>query len=532
MEQVVEFERLRRCSIPGILAQVAAAGEDAIAVVDAEHRITYAELLAQSRSLAVGLRATGVEFGDRVGVCVPNWHEFVVAYFALGTLGAILVPVNTRYTAREAEYILHDSGARALITADRFADVDLLEMFRGLRSGLPELRTPVVVRPSRDLGPDERGFADLIAEGAAGPFGFPELVPEDDLFAILYTSGTTGEPKGAMLTHRNVAATTVATVELMRCTADDVFLVPVPLSHIFGMGPSILAAVCCGGRMVLQEMYKASAALELIERERVTVHHGVPTMFILELNSPDFDDWDLSSLRTGIIAAAPCPIEVVKAIRERMGCDITVSFGMTEASPSLTSTRFEDSDEDRAETVGQALPGVELRIVDENGHDVVAGDVGEIVGRSPGVMKGYFRRPDETRHVLSADGWYSTGDLGTLDERGFLRIVGRKKEMIIRGGYNIYPREVEEVIYQHPGVLEVAIVGLDDVVMGERTCACVKLKADAGVSEQQIREFCGDSLAKYKIPDSVRFLEEFPTTTSGKILKRELRRLVNSPSDG
>lgn len=524
-ETAARFDRLRAMSVPGILAAVATEAEDAPAIVDGERRITYGELWRQARSLAAGLRAAGVATGDRVGVCVPNWHEFVVAYFGIGAAGAVIVPINTRYSAREVDHYLSDSGAKVLITAERFAGVDLLGMCRELRPSLPQLEAILVVRSAGPLKIGERAFEDLVS--LSGPFALPELDPEEDLFAILYTSGTTGVPKGAMLRHSNIVRTSIATADLMRMTSDDVFLVAVPLSHIFGMGPSILTAVSSGASMVFMEIFKPDPALELVERERVTVHHGVPTMFAMELNSPELERRDLSSLRTGIIAAAPCPIEVVKAIRAKMGCEICVSFGMTETSPSLTSTRFEDTDADRAETVGQALHEVELRIVGEDGRDLGPGEVGEIVARSPGVMKGYWNKPEETSKVLSPDGWYSTGDLGVLDERGYLRIVGRKKEMIIRGGYNVYPREVEEVLYQHPSVLEAAVVGVDDEVMGERTCACIKLKTGAVESEEAIREFCRGSLASYKVPDSVRFLDDFPTTTSGKIMKRELRELVN-----
>ncbi len=523
-EAVARFDRLRAMSVPGILAEVAAADEDAPAIVDGDRRVTYGELWGQAQSLAAGLQAAGVATGDRVGVCVPNWHEFVVAYFGIGAAGAVIVPINTRYSAREVAHYLSDSGAKVLITAERFAGVDLLGMYRGLRPSLPRLETILVVRSAGPLEIGERAFEDLVS--LSGPFALPELDPEEDLFAILYTSGTTGVPKGAMLRHSNIVRTSIATAELMRMTSDDVFLVAVPLSHIFGMGPSILTAVSSGASMVFMEIYKPDPALELVERERVTVHHGVPTMFVMELNSPELERRDLSSLRTGIIAAAPCPIEVVKAIRAKMGCEICVSFGMTETSPSLTSTRFEDTDEDRAETVGQALPEVELRIVGTEGNDLGPGEVGEIVARSPGVMKGYFGRPEETSQVLTADGWFSTGDLGQMDDRGFLRIVGRTKEMIIRGGYNVYPREVEEVIYQYPGVMEAAVVGVADDVMGERTCACIRRKPEAEVSEEDIRAFCAESLAKYKVPDFVQFFEEFPTTASGKILKRELAKLV------
>ncbi|WKB36088.1 AMP-binding protein [Terrilactibacillus sp. S3-3] len=277
-----------------------------------------------------------------------------------------------------------------------------------------------------------------------------------------------------MLTHSNVVNMAVINAEELNCTAEDVFFfLAVPVFHVFGFVPGILSTIASGARMVLMEKYKRKAALELIESEKVTVKYGVPTMFILELSYKDFTKYDLSSLRTGIIAAAPCPVEIVKKIRYEMGCDIMIAYGLSETSPCLTMTRFDDSDIIRAETVGRPLPGVELKIVNENREEVGTGEVGEVACRSLGLMKGYYKMPEKTAEVIDENGWFYTGDMGTIDEEGHLRMIGRKKEMIIRGGFNIYPKEVEEVLYTHPDVMEVAIVGLPDTVLGEVSCACV-----------------------------------------------------------
>jgi fatty-acyl-CoA synthase len=353
----------------------------------------------------------------------------------------------------------------------------------------------------------------------------PEVAinPKQDVFSILYTSGTTGRPKGAMLTHDNVVHTGVISAEMMNCTPEDVFLVAVPVFHVFGLVPSIVTTIAAGARMVLMEQFKADLSLALIEQERVTVKHGVPTMFILELNHPQFKRFTLSSLRTGIVAAAACPVEIVRRIRTEMGCDIVICYGLSETSATLTATDYSDDDLVRSETCGKALPGAEVKIVDANRQQLPPGEVGEVVCRGFGVMKGYYNLPEETRQALDEDGWFYTGDLGTLDDKGYLRIVGRKKEMIIRGGYNIYPREVEEVFYTHPGVMEIAIVGLPDTVLGEISCAAIKLKPGKTATEEEMKSFIKQRVANYKVPDKIVFVDEFPMTASGKIKKVEMQ---------
>ena len=487
---------------------------------DRTTRMSYEQLWQNSLALSASLHKLGLGKGDKIAVCLPNWNEFVVIYMAIAHLGAVIVPFNTRYRQDEVEYIVQNSNAKAAFFTEEFSDVNHLNQFTKAQKKVSQLEHLITVRfESEGLLSLER----LIEEGKSEPFEPVHLDPLEDLFTILYTSGSTGAPKGAMLTQSNVVQTAIKSAEGMNCTEDDVFLVAVPVFHVFGMVPSILTTIAIGARMVLMDHYKAQEALKLQEAERITVKHGVPTMFILELNQDNFKSFDLSSLRTGIIAAAPCPEEIVRRIRHEMGCDIVVSYGASETSPTLTMTKFDDTDNLRAETVGTALPGAEVKIVDEYREEVPTGEVGEIACRSYGVMKGYYNMPEKTQAALDHDGWFYTGDLGTLDEYGYLRIVGRKKEMIIRGGYNIYPREVEEVFYKHPDVMEVAIVGLPDTVLGEVSCACVKLKPSANLNETELQSYIKERVADYKVPDKILFVDELPMTASGKIKKVALQ---------
>ena len=329
-----------------------------------------------------------------------------------------------------------------------------------------------------------------------------------------------------MLTHQNFIYSAEISNEKLLCTSDDVFLIAVPVFHVFGMAPGIMSAIAAGAKIVFMENYKAIHALELIEKEKISVHHGVPTMFILELNHPRFAEFDLSSLRTGIIAAAPCPEEIVRKIRNVMGCDIMVFYGLTESTASITATTFEDDDYIRSITVGRVLPGSEAKVVDSQRGNVPMGEVGELALRGRGITKGYYQMPDQTREAIDEEGWFYTGDLATMDEKGYIRIVGRKKEMIIRGGYNIYPREIEEIYYKHPSILEIAIVGLPDTVLGEISCAAIKLKPGHFEEEESMKDFIKDKVADYKVPDRIVFLDRIPMTDSGKIKKVSLVKVL------
>jgi fatty-acyl-CoA synthase len=517
-------KELSKLSISQLLKNVCEKDPGHEVMFDGYSRMSYKELWEKSLSLAASLHELGIKKGDRMAVCLPNWNEFVVIYMAAAHLGAILVPFNTRYRQDEVEYILANSEAKIAFFTEEFSGINHYNQFALAINKVDNLKTLISVRCADGL----LSYELLLERSEPASFSPVNIDPVNDVFAILYTSGSTGAPKGAMLTHSNVVNTAIITAEEMKCTSDDVFLVAVPVFHVFGLVPSILSTIASGARMVLMEQYKQKAALELIEAERVTVKHGVPTMFILELNFKEFSNYDLSSLRTGIIAAAPCPVEIVKRIRKEMGCDIVVCYGLSETSPTLTMTGFDDEDTVRAETVGKPLPGAEVIIVNEKREEVEIGKIGEIACRSFGVMKGYYNMPDKTAEVLDENGWFYTGDLGTLDKQGNLRIVGRKKEMIIRGGYNIYPREVEEILYTHPDVMEVAIVGLPDTVLGEISCACVKLKPNASVQSQTLIEFVKGHVADYKVPDKLLIMDDFPMTASGKIRKVSLQELLKN----
>ncbi|WP_227935144.1 long-chain-fatty-acid--CoA ligase [Alkalihalobacillus deserti] len=514
------YRELGHLSVSQLLENATKSGLKREVLFDRISRMSYKDLWDKSISLASSLQTLGVKKGDKIAVCLPNWNEFVVIYMAVAHLGAILVPFNTRYRTDEVEYILNNSEARVAFFTKEFSGINHAEQFIQAMQTVKSLEMLITVR-YQDEG--LLNYEELVEKGRGSSITPAQIQPEEDVFSILYTSGSTGAPKGAMLTHSNVVKTGAISAEEMSCTAEDVFLVAVPVFHVFGMVPSIISAIASSARMVLMDKYKPKEALEVIQAEGITVKHGVPTMFILELNQPDFSDYNLSTLRTGIIAAAPCPVEVVKKIRNEMGCDIVVAYGLSETSPTLTMTKFDDDDIVRAETVGKALPDTEVKIVNKERAAVAVGEVGEIACRSFGVMKGYYNMPDKTAEALDDDGWFYTGDLGTLDDDGYLRIVGRKKEMIIRGGYNIYPREIEEVYYTHPDVLEVAIVGLPDTVLGEVSCACIKLKTSAEIDEQSLIEFIRTRIADYKVPDKVLIVEELPMTASGKIKKVALQ---------
>ena len=511
-------------SVPILLERASKMYPNREAIFDGRNRITYKQLLEEVQLLASGLSQKGIKQGDRVMVSLLNWYEFVCIYFALAQIGGIVIPCNTRYQLEELLYILKNSGAKAFFVGKEFSYFDSLKEYMKTDSTHSTLKEVFTVRTKKS---DYFSYEELLNLGKTYTTPHCNLNPTDDVFTILYTSGTTGQPKGAMLTHENVTYSAILTADQLRCTEDDVYLIPVPAFHVFGMVPGILSAVSKGSKMVFLENFKAIEALKLIESEKVTVHHGVPTMFILELNHPDFKQFDLSSLRTGIIAAAPCPEEIVRKIRTEMGCDVQVSYGLTETAAAITFTSFHDDDYLKSTTVGKVLPGVKAKIVDANRREVTIGEVGEIAVKGKGVMKGYYQMSENTKEAFDEDGWFYTGDSVTIDENGYIRIVGRKKDMLIRGGYNIYPREVEEIFYKHPSVLEVAIIGLPDTVLGEISCAVIKKKPGYSEDEHSMKTYIKEKVADFKVPDRIVFVEELPMTASGKIIKNHLKNIIS-----
>ena len=497
-------------------------------VVHGDRRLTYAQVDAQADALAAALHELGIEAGDRMALTLPNWPEFLVAAFAAARLGAVIVPLNPRFTTPELQYMLRHSETAVVVTAENWEGVDYLARFEGFLAALPDLQYVVSVG-EEDLWYDDRihQFEDLVSSGEGRDYP-RHKGSADDLFAILYTSGTMGKPKGVALTHANLLQTAAAFSDAVGIGEDDVVFGLNSLFNVFALSAGVLGTLAAGASLVLHERDDPAAALETVERERVTVYHGVPTNFVMALGEPTRAERDLSSLRTGVVAGAPASEELVARIRRELVPGMRIGYGMTETSETVAVTLGDDPPGKALTTVGRPLPGVEIRIIDVDGSVLPVESVGEIAVKGPGVMRGYYRQPGETSLVFTDDGFFLTGDLGMVDEEGYLHILGRRKEMIIRGGFNVYPREVEDRLHAHPAVLDVAVVGLPDEVLGEVTCACIVPVEGAIVTGEEIKDFCREVLADYKVPDLVRFLDSFPLTGSGKVRKVELARMISA----
>jgi fatty-acyl-CoA synthase len=521
-------DRFRGLSVAEALSSRAQENPQRPFVVFGDRRLTYAQVDAQADALAAALHELGIEAGDRMALTLPNWPEFVVATFAAARLGAVIVPLNPRFTPPELQYMLRHSETAVVVTAENWEGVDYLARFEGFLATLPDLQYVVSVG-EEDLWYDDRihQFEDLLSSGEGR--GYPRAqVGADHLFAILYTSGTTGKPKGVQLSHANLLGTAAATADAVGIGPDDVVFGLNSLFNVFGLSAGVLGTLAAGATLVLQEREDAAAGLEIVERERVSVYHGVPTNFIVALEEPTRAERDLSSLRTGIVAGAPASDELVARIQRELLPGLRIGYGMTETSETVAVTRPDDPGAKARTTVGRPLPEVEVRIIDVDGSVLPVESVGEIAVRGPGRMQGYYRQPGETSLVFTQDGFFLTGDLGMIDEEGYLHILGRRKEMIIRGGFNVYPREVEDRLHAHPAVLDVAVVGLPDEILGEVTCACIVPVEGAIVTGEEIKDFCREVLADYKVPDLVRFLDSFPLTGSGKVRKVELARMISA----
>ena len=516
-----------------VLHDTTTAFPDHDAFVDGPVVTTYRELNAQVDHLARGLIELGLAKGDKVGLWMPNIVEWVVAYFAVARVGAVVVPMNTRYKAHEVEYILDDSEATALFAADAFVGIDYVHMIEQIAPRLPRLQHVVIVGTPGD---GMHRFDDLVALGEAkiadDRLGERErsCSSEDNVF-ILYTSGTTGNPKGAMLSHHNIAHNAEQVTEVLRTTDADSFLLAVPFFHCFGCVMGITGAITWGATMVPMQLFKPEEALDLVERHGVSVLYGVPTMFVLELEAyrrgrSDGTPYDVSSLRTGIMAGAPCPIEVMKGTMAELGCNVCIAYGLTEASPVITMTRFDDSVRRRVETVGRPLTGIEVRVVDDDHQPVPTGETGELTCRGYNVMLGYYRLPDKTAEAIDKDGWLYSGDLATIDDDGYVRIVGRKKDMLITGGFNVYPAEIEEYQFTHPRVQNVSVIGIEDDVMGEVAAAYIIPTPGEAPTPQEIVDYCVGQIANFKVPRYVVLVDELPMTQSGKVQKFRLRTMA------
>lgn len=535
---------LRGETIGAMLNQIAAKYPDTEALVSVHQglRYTYREFLEEVEVFARGLMALGVERGDRVAIWALNYAEWVIVQFATAKIGAIMVNINPAYRTFELEYALKQSEVQTLIIQGQFKTSDYLGMFY---ESCPEAKVSRAGRTNSDTFPYLKNVIFLGDEPKDGMFLWNEIhemaedispgelkereevLEFDDPINIQYTSGTTGYPKGVVLSHHSIMNNGFVIGEGMRFSEKDRLCIPVPFYHCFGMVLSNLACVTHGSTMVLPApVFNAEAVLKAVQDERCTALHGVPTMFIAELSLPDFDVYKLDTLRTGIMAGSPCPIEVMKEVNTRMHMsEIVIVYGQTETSPGVTMSTVEDPLERRVSTVGRAMPHAELKIVDPQTRRLLPrGEPGEICARGYMVMKCYYNNPSATHSTIDPNGWNHTGDLGVMDEEGYIRIVGRLKEMVIRGGENIYPREIEEFLHHHPKIDDAYIIGVPDIKYGEELMAWVKVENGDILTEEDIRAFCKGKIAHYKVPKYYKFVDSFPMTISGKIQKFKMRQ--------
>jgi fatty-acyl-CoA synthase len=509
---------------------------EAVVACHQDVRWTYAEFNKRIDDLATGLLKLGIQTGDRVGVWGPNSSEWVVTQMATAKIGAILVNINPAYRLYELEYAMNKSGCRAIVSAEQFKTSKYLEMLYALApelnscepgqlksEKLPDL--DIVIRMGDARSPGMFNFPDICeAGGAEERARLKQLKSElrpDDPINIQFTSGTTGNPKGATLTHCNILNNGYLTGAGMRLSPTDRLCMPVPLYHCFGMVLGNLACFAHGATVVYpSEVFDPLSTLQAVESERCTALHGVPTMFVTELSHPDFEKFDLSTLRTGVMAGAPCPVDVMKRVISDMNMKhILIGYGQTEVSPINHLTLPDDPIEKRVETVGRAVPWIEIKLIDVDGRVVPIGEKGEVCTRGYSVMLGYWNDVEQTRETIDEARWLHSGDLGVMDEEGYLRIVGRIKDMIIRGGENIYPREVEEFLYTHPKIKEVQVFGVPDAKMGEEVCAWIQVEAGEALTADEVKSFCQGQITHFKIPKHIRFVDEYPMTVTGKIQK-------------
>ena len=498
---------------------------DALVSVAQGIRWSWRELALRADAMAAGLLAMGLRSGDRIGIWSPNCAEWALTQFAAAKIGLILTTINPAYQTSELEFTLNKVGVKAVVAAERFKTSDYVSMLEAVN--VPRLEHRIKIG-----GASRQGWLqyDTVSDlaSAADRSRVREIgacVDHREAANIQFTSGTTGLPKGATLSHRNILNNGWLVGRAQQLGPNDRICVPVPLYHCFGMVMGNLAGVTCGATVVYPAAgFDPGATLRAVEQERCTALYGVPTMFIAELGHPEFERFDLSSLRTGVMAGSPCPIEVMRQVVERMHMSgVTIAYGMTETSPVSFQSAVDEPLERRVSTIGQVQPHLEVKVIDAEGHTTARGMPGELCTRGYSVMLGYWAEPDRTAEAIDAEGWMHTGDIGTIDGLGYGNIVGRIKDMVIRGGENIYPRELEEFLYAHPKVADVQVVGLPDPNMGEELCACIRLVANETCNEEEIRIFCQGRIAHYKIPRYIRFVDEFPLTVSGKVQKFVIR---------
>jgi fatty-acyl-CoA synthase len=514
---------------------------DAIVSIHQGQRYTYRQLRQEVNRAAKGFMALGLKKGDRLAIWATNISEWIISQFATAKAGIVMVNINPAYRTHELEYALRQSETQALLLLDRFKTSDYVQMFYDVcpeaknsplgqisSQKLPFLKTAVLLRGEAQPGmytwDDVMKMGDSLQDDVL--LERQEGLDFDDPINIQYTSGTTGFPKGVVLTHHNLVNNGYFIGECMDFTDKDRLCIPVPFYHCFGMVLSNLACMTHGATMVLPaEYFDPVSTMSAIEKERCTAVHGVPTMFVAELEHPDFNKFDFGSLRTGIMAGSPCPIEFMKKVNTLMNMrEVVITYGQTEASPGITMSSTDDSLDQRVSTVGRPMPHTEMKIVDpKTGKMVPKGDTGEICARGYMIMRCYYNNPVATDQAVDKEGWLHTGDLGTLDDEDYCKITGRLKDMVIRGGENIYPREVEEFLYTHPAISDVQVIGVPDIKYGEELMAWIKLKDGQTVAPEEIKAFCKGKIAHYKIPRYIKFVDSFPMTVTGKIQKYKMR---------
>ncbi|WP_339211533.1 AMP-binding protein [Aeribacillus sp. FSL K6-8210] len=513
---------------------------EAVVYADRGLRMTYRQFDEYCRLVARSLMKLGIQSGEHIAIWATNTPEWLACQFATGKMGAVLVTVNTNYRTAELEYLLKQSDSTTLLLIEQYRDTSYIDTIYEIApelyecqpgqlkaKRLPRLKNVIVFGDKRY--PGTYTWNDILA--MAQDTAEEELdqrmnsLDPHDVINMQYTSGTTGFPKGVMLSHYNIINNAYNIAQCMKLTKDDRLCIPVPFFHCFGCVLGVLACVSVGATIVPIQEFNATQVLQTVQDEKCTALHGVPTMFIAELNDPDFEKYDLSSLRTGIMAGSNCPIEVMKSVIEKMGAkEITIAYGQTESSPVITQTRTDDPIHLRVETVGRALPNVEVKIVEPGTNkEVPCGVQGELCTRGYHVMKGYYNNPEATKEAIDEEGWLRTGDLAIMDENGYYRITGRLKDMIIRGGENIYPREIEEFLYQHPKIQDVQVVGVPDEKYGEEVMAWIILKPGQTATAEEVQEFCRGKISRHKIPRYIEFTDSYPMTASGKIQKFKLR---------
>ncbi|HEX2926239.1 MAG TPA: AMP-binding protein [Ruminiclostridium sp.] len=536
------MEKLIEITVGSLLEEMAKKypDHDCALYTDRPFRKTYSEFNELCNKVAKSFLKMGIKKGDHVAIWATNVPEWIVTLFASAKIGAVLVTVNTNYKVFELEYLLKQSDSSTLVLIDGFKDSNYIQIINEL---CPDLKNSEPGKFHSEELPFLKNIISVSSEKHPGMFNWDEIIDlgsdisDEELYAISnsldchdvinmqYTSGTTGFPKGVMLTHYNIVNNGMCIGDCMHFTYEDRLCIPVPFFHCFGLVLAIMACVTHGTTMVPVDYYSPLKVMNAIQSERCTAVHGVPTMYIAMLEHPEFDKFDFSSLRTGIMSGSPCPIKVMEAVVDKMNMkDITIPYGQTEASPVCTQTRIGDSLELRVSTVGRALPFIECKIVDpETNQDLPNGVAGEFVARGYNVMKGYYKMPEATAQAIDADGWLHTGDLATRDENGYYKITGRIKDMIIRGGENIYPKEIEEFLYTLPEIKDVQVIGVPSKVYGEEIMACVILKEGCSLTEDQVKAAVKANMARHKTPKYVGFMDSFPMTASGKIQKYKMR---------